>query len=401
MSRSPKSDALRVVLLGYMVRGPLGGLAWHHLHYAMGLHALGHDVYFFEDSEDYAACYDPSHDAMTTDPAYGLRFTADAFERVGLGDRWTYYDAHRSRWLGPCADDAPRICASADCLLNVSGVNPLRPWYREVPQRAFIDTDPALTQIRHLTDPDARALAEEHNTHFTFATNFGRPSCSLPDDGFDWIPTRQPVVPDAWPVTDGPADGPFTSVMLWEDFPAPEHGGVRYGMKSESFGEFMALPQRCRSRFELAVGSPSAPRTELASAGWRVRDPLPPSRDPWAYQRYLQSSKAEFGVAKEAYVVSHSGWFSERSTAYMASARPAVLHDTGFSDWLPTGWGLLAFSELDEAVAAVEEVEQRYAHHCRGARELVEGHFHYRAVLEPVLERTMAAAAIDAPEARA
>ena len=122
------SSRLRVIVLGYIVRGPLGGLAWHHLQYAIGLADLGHDVWFIEDSEDYASCYDPSQQMMGTDPGYGLRFAQLAFNRVGLGDRWAYHDAHASCWLGPAAGHALDLCRSADVMLNVSGVNPVRPW---------------------------------------------------------------------------------------------------------------------------------------------------------------------------------------------------------------------------------------------------------------------------------
>ena len=58
--RTKTSSGLRVIVLGYIVRGPLGGLAWHHLQYVMGLTLLGYDVYFVEDSNDYPACYDPA-----------------------------------------------------------------------------------------------------------------------------------------------------------------------------------------------------------------------------------------------------------------------------------------------------------------------------------------------------
>ena len=76
----------RILVLGYLVRGPVGGLAWHHLQYVLGLEQLGHDVYFLEDSDDYPACYDPSRSITSEDPAYGLRFAERTFERVGLKD---------------------------------------------------------------------------------------------------------------------------------------------------------------------------------------------------------------------------------------------------------------------------------------------------------------------------
>ena len=122
------SSRLRVIVLGYLVRGPLGGIAWHHLQYVLGLARLGHDVFFFEDSDDYPSCYDPPRNVMDRDPTYGLDFATRAFDRLGLGSRWAYYDAHRLTWLGPAADVSLGVCASADLLLNLSGVNPVRSW---------------------------------------------------------------------------------------------------------------------------------------------------------------------------------------------------------------------------------------------------------------------------------
>lgn len=116
-----------------------------------------------------------------------------------------------------------------------------------------------------------------------------------------------------------------------------------------------------------------------------LRDPLEVTRDPWTYQRYLRDSKAEFSVAKHGYVAARSGWFSERTAAYLASGRPALVQDTGFSAWLPTGTGLLTFSSPDEAAAGVEEIDRRYAFHCRAAREVAEGFFDSGAVLERLL----------------
>ena len=149
-------------MLGYLVRGPLGGFASYHLQYLLGLMRLGHDVYFVEDSDDYPGCYDPHTTDTSTDPTYGLRFAERAFERVGLDERWAYHDAHAQRWCGPCADRIVDICRSADLLLNMGGANPIRPWLMTVPARAFVDLDPVFTQIRHLTDQLARERALQH-----------------------------------------------------------------------------------------------------------------------------------------------------------------------------------------------------------------------------------------------
>jgi hypothetical protein len=380
---------LRIAVLGYLVRGPLGGMAWHHLQYVLGLARLGHDVRFVEDSDDYPSCYDPERNVVDEDPSYGLRFAAAALGRLGLADCWAYHDAHARRWHGPAAQTIHDWLSRADLLLNVSGVNPLRPWLLEVPARAFIDTDPAFVQVRHLTDPAARALAEAHTAFFTFGENIPAGRSSVPDDGFPWQATRQPVVLDAWPVTPAPPGGLVTTVMQWDSYPPREHGGMRYGMKSESFGPYLDLPGRCGRVLELAVGGASAPRGLLAERGWLLRDPLQVARDPGVYQDYIRGSKAELGVAKHGYVSSRSGWFSERSACYLASGRPVVVQETGFTDWLSAAGGVIAFRTPEEAVEGLAEINRDLAFHAREARAVAAEHFDATKVLPLLLERAL------------
>jgi hypothetical protein len=297
------ADRLRIVVLGYIVRGPLGGIAWHHLQYVLGLTHLGHDVYFLEDSDDYPSCYDPSTNSTQADPSYGLAFASHSFNTIGLSERWAYYDAHTGNWIGPAANRALEISASADLLLNVSGVNPLRDWFQSIPVRVLIDTDPVFLQVRHLRDEGARKMAARHTAFLSFAENIGGVAM-VPDDGFPWQPTRQPVVLDCWPVTPGPQDGKFTTVMQWESYPPTEYDGRTFGMKSMSFDPYRDLPTRTSAKFELAVGGPPE---GLAESGWLLRDPLETTKDPWTYQSFVIGSKAEFSVAKHGYVVSRSG----------------------------------------------------------------------------------------------
>ena len=375
---------LRVIVLGYLVRGPLGGFATYHMQYLAGLLRLGHDVYFVEDSDDYPGCYDPRTTGTTTDPTYGLDFTARSLERVHMGERWAYHDAHSGRWHGPCADRIVDVCDSADLLLNVGGANPIRPWLADIPARAFIDLDPVFTQVRHLTDQAARARALQHTAFFTVGENIGLQQSTIPDDGLPWRPTRQPVVPDYWPNTPGPAEGRFTTVMVWDSYPSVEYGGVHYGMKSASFGPYMTLPSLAGPIFEIAVGS--APHDLLTSHGWRLRDSAEETRDPRSYQQYIQQSKAEFSVAKHGYVAARSGWFSDRSVAYLASGRPVVLQDTGYSDWLETGSGILSFNSLDEAISRIEEIGRRYSFHCQAARAIACEYFDAGKVLARLID---------------
>lgn len=385
--KSP-SGRLRIVVAGYIVRGPLGGLVWHHLQYVMGLARLGHDVYFIEDSDDYPACYDTERNLTDCDPTYGLKFATRVFDRMGLGERWAYHDAHTSRWVGPCGERAVEICKDAELLLNLSGMNPQRPWLAQIPVRVLVDTDPVFTQIRNLVESWSRNRAVWHTDFFTFAENIGREDSNVPLDGFPWQPTRQPVVLDVWPVTPGRANGKFTTVMQWKSYAGAEYNGRRYGMKSESFGPYEDLPTRVGPIIELA--QTGAPEARLRQLGWQLRDALELTRDPWEYQDYIQKSRAEFGVAKHGYVASRSGWFSERSAGYLASGRPVLAQNTGFDTWLPTGEGVVAFQTPEGAAAGIDDINHRYDSHCTAARELVGEYFEASKVLNSLIERSLA-----------
>jgi hypothetical protein len=287
------------------------------------------------------------------------------------------------------------LCDTADVVLNLSCVNPLRPWLEHVPVRVLVDTDPVFTQIRHLTDAAARARAARHTAFFSFGENLGREDCAIPLDGLPWRPTRQPIVIDAWRAAPGSVDGPLTTVMLWDSYRPAEHDGMRFGMKGESFASYLDLPARSGGRFEIALGSRDEPRERLRRHGWHVVDPREPTRDPWTYQEFIRRSKAEFSVAKHGYVVSRSGWFSERSAAYMASGRPVVIQDTGFSRWLSTDVGVLPFTTVDEACARLESLDRDYDRHCVEARAIAEAYFGSDAILTRLLEQ-----AFEGPEER-
>ena len=381
-----------MLVLGYIVRGPTGGLAWHHLQYVLGLAALGHDVCFLEDSDDYPCCYNPENHELGTDPLYGLSFLENAFARLGIDGGWAYHDAHRGQWFGPAAVRFQGRRSEFDILLNISGMNPLRDWIRDTPYRVFIDTDPAFIQIRHLTDPSARALAQQHTHFFTFGENFGRRDCSIPDDGFAWRPTRQPISLAHWPIVAPNIGGSLTTVMQWDSYRVLTHEGREFGMKSSSFPPYLNLPRRSGLQFRLAVGSATAPREDLARNGWALVDPLEVTRDPWTYQQFIADSSAEFSVAKAGYVSSHSGWFSERSAAYLASGRPVIVQETGFSDWLSSGDGVLAFTTPDEAMSQLERLSRDYPDQCRAARAVASEFFNSERVLRGLLSEVMSAA---------
>lgn len=382
---SLKANSLRIVIAGYIVGGPLGGLVWHHLQYVIGLYKLGHDVLFVEDSNDYPSCYNPETNEISTNPQYGLHFIQTIFSRFNMGDKWAYFNAHENTWLGQPENKIKNFCADADLFINLSGVNPMREFFQKIQVRVFVDTDPVFTQIRHLTEPAAAKLGEKHNRFFTYGENFGTRDCSIPDDGFLWKPTRQPVVMDLWKLTAGDVNHKLTTVMQWDSYKVRVYNGKSFGMKSASFNPFIKLPQHTNDTFELAIGSASAPKEELKQQGWFITDPLVITKTPESYQEFIQQSKGEWSVAKEGYVISNSGWFSERSSCYLASGRPVIVQDTGFSRFIQTGEGLLTFNSPKEAIDAITEVNSNYNKHCKTARDMAEEYFRYDKVLQQLL----------------
>lgn len=378
---------MRIVVLGYIVRGPMGGLAWHHLQYVLGLKAMGHKVLFLEDSDNYPACYHPDHFSFTTDPFYGLSFLSALFEQFDLQDHWSYFDAHTNQWFGANDKTAKSFCQAADVVINLSGMNPLRDWWQKIPVRLYIDTDPVFTQINHLTKPDRMTLAKGH-THFaSFGENIGRADCLIPDDGFRWLPTRQPVFVNAWKVSAPVPTGKWTTVMQWDSYAPVEFNGRQFGMKSASFPDYVSIPVAVPSEsFELALGGSTAPRTNLERMGWSITDSHQQTKTPKRYQEYISHAKGEWTVGKQGYIVANSGWFSERTLSYMASGKPVIVQDTGFTGFLPTGNGLFAFSTKAEVVAAIEKVNSDYSFHANAARKLVESCFDSQMVLKALLD---------------
>jgi hypothetical protein len=95
-------------------------------------------------------------------------------------------------------------------------------------------------------------------------------------------------------------------------------------------------------------------------------------------------------VAQGVYVATNSGWFSDRTTRYLASGKPALVQETGLSRTIPAGDGLLTFRNLDEAVAGVEAIAADYDHHARAARRIAEEQFDSDKVLTHLLEDALA-----------
>ena len=71
----------RIVVCGYMVRHPLAGNVLAYFQYVLGLHRLGHEVVYLEDSGWPNSSYDPETQEVQAFPHAGLRIVRDLVRR--------------------------------------------------------------------------------------------------------------------------------------------------------------------------------------------------------------------------------------------------------------------------------------------------------------------------------
>ncbi len=368
---------MRILFAGIIARYPFGGVTWCSLMYLLGLRALGHEVFYIEDTGECG--YDPVKNELATDPAYGTTYIRNALEPFGLGDRWAFVNYDGS-YHGTPAAAVREYASSADLFINLSGGSWFwRDEYARVPRKIFIDSDPAFTQLAIAKGvPWYVKFFERFDHLFTFGANIGTDASSIPVGGFTWHKTWQPVTMEDWRSAPS-SGGHFTSVMTWkiESFTDVD------GNKDLEFKKFIDLPSRTPQLFQLAI---NGPQSLLREHGWGTVDAMQVSRTPADYRDFIHRSRAEFGVAKHAYVANRSGWFSDRTECYLASARPALVQDTGWTAHLPSGEGLLAFTNVDEALAGIERINADYDRHARHALEIAREHFDAARILPRLLE---------------
>jgi hypothetical protein len=386
---------LRIVTTGLAVTYPLGGVFWDYIQYPLGLRQLGHEVLYLEDTGKW--CYDPRAQSFVEDGTANAAWFARQVAELdrGLAERFSFRDVkgtvHGRSWY-----DVVRFCRSADLFLHISASCWMRDEHCAARRIAFIDSDPLYTQAGLLagaTPAESRERIEwyqqHHHVFFTFGENIGAPDCRIPAGPFAWMPTRQPIVLECFaphavpPATRRPV---LTTVASWEPTEkGPVVDGIAYRGKSAEFERFIDLPACSAMPLEVALSGP-APVERLRERGWRIRAGYEVSGDPWTYRDYLAGSFGEWSVAKNAYVASRSGWFSCRTACYLALGVPAVVQDTGLGRDIPTGEGLLTFTDLAGATAAISRLASEPERHSAAARVVAETCFDSRRVLTRLID---------------
>jgi hypothetical protein len=392
---------MKIILGGVLSRHPcVPGSVWHRLHYLLGLLGLGHDVYFVEEvGPDW--CVDGQGRRCPYEHSVNRELFRETIERFGLSDRacQVYNRGEATLGLSPPALEA--LARGADLLINMSGNVKSELVLGNVRRRAYEDSDPVYTQLWHAEyGKDLNFGA--HQVFFTRGLNIGTPHSPIPDCGLRWHPVLPPVVLDRWPARpDGPGRR-FTTVASWGGYGDLCFRGEWYRSKYAEFRRFAGLPRAVGRELEVVLRNYRAGDEGvrlLRENGWVLAE-AGRAADLDGYQDYIARSRGEIGIAKDAYVRGHSGWFSERAAHYLASGRPVLHQATGFERHLPTGRGLVAFATPEEAAAGVEAIDRDYERHCRAARELAEAYLDHRKVLPRMLEIGAAAKGAALPQWR-
>jgi hypothetical protein len=369
--------AIRIVLAdgGSFARYPQGGGHWScFLQYLFGLNALGHDVFWFEV---FPSCGNRARDQRLIDIFF------KRFERYGFKDRCALllYDEPITEPTLDAADAfgisksrIREIAQDADLLWNFACGLP-QPLLSLFKRRVLIDGDPGHLQVSATSDMGIH----DHHFFLSVGTKLHDADCEVPTLGVKWHRFIQFVFLPLWDVAPDPGrDAPFTSVTHWTWEELEIEGRALSVSKRAAYLRYIDLPERTGRPFELAANihplDTTGDRELVVKMGWKLVNPHRVARSPSTYQNYIKKSRAEFSCAKPIHRELKTGWFSDRSAAYLASGRPVLAEGTGFSDYLPTGRGLLSFNDLEEAVAGVTEIDRNYPQHMRAAREIAEEH---------------------------
>jgi hypothetical protein len=350
------------------------------LQWLVGLERLGHDVLFVNTI--------PAMESA--EKAHAVESFVNSCDTMWHLDRSVLLDANSHSVLaGMSYSDVQSFADSSSALLTVAlaaECEPPPPLERVRP-RIFVDHDPGYTQIWARGYGSSKIIGQ-HDIYFTVGANVGTRRSSLPTCGLQWHHTWNPIVMDWWPVTTQIRRNRFTTIADWWGQPYIEFEGQVLGPKRDEFLKFVTLPHQSGEVLELALDIPAgdADIDLLRANGWQITSPAQ-AESVSGYQDWVTGSLGEFSCAKGVYVGTRSGWFSDRSAAYLAAGRPVILQETGFSDVIPTGEGLFAFRSIDEAVEAIHQVRREYEHHSRIARKLAETYFESRLVLSELLRQ--------------
>jgi len=377
---------LRVMVGGALAHHPVSGAGttWLFLQYILGLRRLGIETYYVEhiNAEN---CIDADWKPAPFAASENARYFRAVMEQFDFMEHASLFESDGDGHVGLGREAVERLAPDVDLFINLSGRFHWAPILGAARRRMYLDLDPGFVQIwqaQYGVDMNLR----DHEVYVTVGLNLGAPDCPLPTCDVQWYTTLPPVVLDQWatPHAPGPA---YTTVADWRGYSPVEWRGEWYGQKAQEFLRILELPRRVSAPLEicLAIHPDEPDRAKLEQNGWRLTSPATHAETPDAYRAYIQQSRGEFTAVKHGYAAGRSGWFSDRSVCYLAAGRPVIIQDTVIAPYVPTGNGLLTFTDIDSAAAALESVERNYAHHAAAAAAFARTHLDSDRVLARLL----------------
>jgi hypothetical protein len=344
------------------------------LQWLEGLKRLGHDILYYENCDGKPRVTQAFADIMTRwwEPGRSAKVLPSGKPSYGL-------DAQQVEAFGREA--------AAIIFLGAQFVSEPVPWLANIHPRVLIEQDPGFTHIwAEILSPDT--IFGRHDKYFTVGANVGTQRCSLPTFGYDWQPIWNPVVIDWWDPGAPIEHNHFTTVASWWGKKYLEFDGKVFGPKVEEMKKFIDLPTRIQEEVKIVIDTFTQDPTvvNFEKRGWIFQTPTEATNDMDAYREYINGSAGEFSCVKGLYAGSRCGWFSDRSACYLAAGRPVVVQETGFSDLLPVGNGLIAVETVEEAAEAIRAIRLDYRLHGRAAREIAVQEFESTRVLTRLLE---------------
>lgn len=254
--------------------------------------------------------------------------------------------------------------------------------------KVLIDLDPGIIQI---PEPECNWGINSHDLFFTVGTKMNDSDCRVPTLEKQWNTFYPPIYLPMWKVASDPdSKSPYTSITHWDWRYYTWENRIISFSKRDAYLKYINFPLLSNIPFELLVNihprDKTGDRELLKSHGWRIKHPYQYARTIKSYQKYIQRSRGEFGCAKPIYTELKTGWFSDRSAAYLASGRPVLAEDTGFSDYLPTGMGLVSFTNMEEALEGLRKIDLDYKKHQKAAREIANEYLDSKKVISGMLE---------------
>jgi hypothetical protein len=362
------------------------GASWTRLELALGLIRLGHNVLIVEQVGE-GWCYDKAGAKTSYHESWSRALFVQLMKQFNVIDQASQIYNHGQITTGVPLQSVLDFARDADILINNSGHITLDSIVRAVKRRVYVDLDPVYTQLWYAEYGKHRSL-DDHDVFFTVGANIGTKNSPIPDCDKKWHYLARIVDLENWPYTYDADSRNFTTIANWAGYGELHYGGKTFKPKYSEFLRFAELASSIDQPLEVSLKNynPDDPRIRiLVENGWSVRKATEQIDTLENYRQYIAGSRAEIGIAQNAYVEGHSGWFSDRSAHYLACGKPVLAQATGFEEHLPTGTGLLAFKTLEEAQAGVGEINRSYKQHCEMARQIASDYFDYRKVLPEML----------------